>query len=131
MKRKAPPDCRKCGACCVSQYDQDVFCDVDEKDIARLSPRLVRKHVKTSSMFDVFVSGDSDAAFRATWREQRAGALKGCRLCACVFLRGSVLHRTSCRIYDKRPDICRKAFKPGDRACLDTRRTFEQYQQEC
>ncbi len=41
----------------------------------------------------------------------------------CVFLRGTVGSRCSCRIYATRPDVCRE-FKAGSRICADVRRAF-------
>jgi len=131
MSRKKKPDCRACGACCVSLYDQDVFCDVTEKDMKRLGPGLVRKHVlapDTVTLLLQAIDGGAHTYFALAtrWRKQRCGPLKGASICACVFLNGSVLHRTSCRIYQKRPRVCRTAVKPGDRACLQIRRMMQE-----
>ena len=42
-------------------------------------------------------------------------------MCACIALRGTLLEKTSCSVYDKRPEVCRNAVKPGDKICRDIR----------
>lgn len=135
MAKKTKPDCRTCGACCVSTYDQTEFCDVSYADMKRMGLRLAFKHVALPSPFDRLASvlGGSalpDGAIRTKWRLNRAGPFKGLELCACVFLRGSVLHRTSCRIYDKRPHTCRAAVHPGTKTCHQIRDGFREMADE-
>jgi len=121
MRQKEPtPDCRTCGACCVSLYDQEVFCDVTPDDQERLGKRFVRLHV----LQEPYVH--HGAAIKTKWRTQRAGPLRGIDACACVALRGSVMHRVSCRVYENRPHVCRTALRPGDRACRDLRRLYRE-----
>lgn len=127
-RRKQVLDCRMCGACCVSIYDQPAFCDVTEADMKRMGMPLVRKQVMFASVVDSLAAallGDQtfvEAAIRTKWKKMWVGPLKGIDVCACVFLRGSVLNRTSCAIYEKRPYTCRNAVKPGTRLCKDIRR---------
>ena len=121
------PDCRTCGVCCISLHDQDVYCDVTQEDLKRMSP-AARKHVVAPSVFDQAL-GMLDGryvplAIETMWREVKAGPLQGTSVCACVFLRGSVLHRTSCRIYENRPHACRSALKPGQKQCREARKLF-------
>jgi Fe-S-cluster containining protein len=122
------PDCRTCGVCCVSLHDQDVYCDVTPADIKRMGPRASR-HVASPSPFYRLLSEldgrEAPMAIVTKWRTMQAGPLKGLNVCACVFLNGSVLHRTSCRIYKKRPKSCREACNPGDKHCLEARRLFQ------
>jgi len=126
MIKATAKDCRQCGACCVAPYDQDVLADLDESDLKRLNRRWIARNVGTWSLFDHALAGIDGrrlpyAAIKTAWKEQRCGPLKGAEVCACVALRGSVLHRTSCSIYKNRPESCRKAVKPGDRSCLSLR----------
>ena len=57
----AKPDCRTCGVCCVAYGEQDVYCDVDEKDLKRLSPGFVRKHIVNRYTADKIVILDTGA----------------------------------------------------------------------
>lgn len=108
--------CRSCGACCTLQHDQDVYVDMTSKDVAKLSKKFVRLHV----VYD-FLSRDR-FFIRAKWKTQKTGPLKDFSFCRCVALRGSVMHKVSCSIYKNRPEACRDAVRPGDRACREIRR---------
>jgi Fe-S-cluster containining protein len=90
--------------CCVAPHDQAGFADVTAADQRRLGARVVRLHV---------VGG----AMRTQWRTQRSGPFAGWEMCTCRMLRGSVGRRVSCRIYDRRPRVCRAAVRPGDTVC--------------
>ena len=111
----------------MSMNDQEVFCDLVGDDFTKLDRRWIKKHVLFSSTFDqvLGVIGGQEvpvAAIRTKWSKQRRGPLRGLSACVCVALRGSLLHRTGCRIYARRPRACRVAIKPGDKACLGVRR---------
>jgi len=123
--------CVRCGLCCISPYDQDVFCDVLTKDLHRLSNSFIRRNVQTSGVFDLVVALQKgqhcpQAALKTRWREQKSGPLKDYELCMCVALRGTALVKVRCSIYDKRPDACRDAVKPGDKVCREVRRAFKE-----
>lgn len=125
------PDCRRCGVCCVSLFDQDSFCDVTEKDVVRLGKSFARRNVLGLSAFDWLMAavrgrGFSCAALKTKWKKQRSGPLKGAEAKACVALRGSILSRVSCSVYDRRPQACREAVVPGDRACLALRKKYQE-----
>ena len=119
------PDCRACGVCCVSPYAQDMYCDVNEKDIKRM-PVSARKRVQHLTTFENLTSvirhGRSGyEALETKTIKVKAGSLKDIEATVCTFLRGSVMHRVSCSIYSCRPEICRTAMMPGDRICLASR----------
>lgn len=121
--------CRSCGACCVAPHDQDAFCDVTAADEERLGRRFVRLNVLHSTPYDQLLRAMDgtravDGAIRTVWREQKAGPLKGYSGCACAALRGSVMSRVSCSVYERRPRACRVAVKPGDRTCREVRKMF-------
>lgn len=126
-RMKTAPDCLECGACCVSLQDQDVFCDVEVEDLDRLKPAWVKKNVLFTSVFDAALAVIDGAnmphgAIRTKWAKQRTGPLAGREACTCVALRGSVMSRVSCSIYENRPRTCKVAVVPGDRTCLELRR---------
>jgi len=104
-------DCRRCGACCISWEDQETYCDVLEADKRRLSKSFVEKNI-------------IDGAIRTKWKQIRSGPLRGFEMNSCAALRGSVMHRVCCSIYENRPKTCRVAVKPGDRVCKEIRRVF-------
>jgi Fe-S-cluster containining protein len=117
-------DCLTCGVCCVSLQDQDCFCDLTPEDEERLGAAWVRRNVLRTRLFDFIASGGRLpwGAIKTKWRKQQAGPLKGAEMLTCVALRGSILHRVQCSVYEKRPRTCREAVKPGDRTCLWLRR---------
>jgi Fe-S-cluster containining protein len=114
----------------VAPYEQDAFCDVTPEDVGRLGKKFVRLNVLLSRPIDVFAAAIDgadypSAAIKTKWRESKVGALKGFRFNVCVALRGSVMHKVSCSVYEDRPRVCREAVKPGDRTCREIRRTFK------
>lgn len=112
-------DCQSCGLCCVSVYDQEVFADVDEADCERLGVAWVRRNVLFPSLFDQLVGGVP--AIKTKWLAQRSGPMRGKRACVCVALRGTLLKKVRCSVYDRRPQSCRDSVEPGDLVCLDLR----------
>ena len=102
----AKPDCQQCGACCVSPYNEEVFCDVTETDEKTLGKALVKRYVRYPSVVE-------------TASAMLSG--RGVEVCACALLQGSVLYRVACKVYNKRPRVCRATIQPGDRACLNLR----------
>ena len=114
--------CRACGVCCVSMRDQEVYCDVTVEDERRLGKRFVRLNVLRPRPVDLLANALGgtmipQGAIKTAWRQQESGPLKGTEVCACVALRGTVLKKTSCAVYDNRPKACREAVKPGDHNC--------------
>jgi Fe-S-cluster containining protein len=129
MKEKITSStCLACGLCCVSlSQSSDGYCDVSHKDMKKLGESFVKKHVIHVSLFDILVSNIdgrsvSPGIIKTAWRKQRAGPLKGKSMRVCVALRGSLMYRTSCSVYDKRPAVCKTACVPGDRACRYARK---------
>lgn len=108
--------CRSCGACCIAPYDQETFANVTPADEKRIGQQLVRLHVV-------------DGELRTQWRAQRSGPFSGWEMCTCTMLRGSVGRQVSCRIYERRPAVCRTAVKPGDRVCRMLRAAMDERQQ--
>jgi Fe-S-cluster containining protein len=130
------PDCRTCGACCVCFEDQTYFCDVTWEDMERLSKRFVQTNIEpTISIAELLyhrLTGKTlTGAIKTKWEEVKTGPLAGYKLNTCVALRGSVMSRVSCRVYKNRPNTCRIAVKPGDRACLEVRQAFKQAIKDC
>jgi Fe-S-cluster containining protein len=116
-ERLTAESCRSCGACCITFEDQGYWADVEAKDEARLGKRFVRLNV---------VRRFAGAGIKTEWKPQKTGPLAGIHACVCVALRGSVMSRTSCKIYERRPEVCRKAVKPGDRGCREIRRLMRE-----
>jgi Fe-S-cluster containining protein len=120
--------CRACGLCCVALSDSsNVYCDVSEEDMKKLGTAFVKKHVRLLSPFDravALIDGGfcPPGAIKTEWRTTKTGPLKGVQVHVCVALRGSLMHKTSCSVYAKRPKTCKTACVPGDRACSQVRR---------
>jgi len=103
------PDCRTCGLCCTPDMDYGYLPDIEEHELARFSPTWVRRCI---------VKVGKWKAIRTASKLQRCGPFAGTKQLVCIALRGSLMHRVSCAIYDRRPDVCRDAIKPGDADCL-------------
>lgn len=122
-------DCVRCGLCCVAEADQEEFCDVTADDIERLDRRWAKENVLFSTLFNQFVAVFDGAyapfpAIRTRWLPVKTGPLKGCDVCACAALRGSVGSRVRCTIYKRRPEVCKDAVVPGDHSCRTLRREY-------
>lgn len=109
--------CVSCGACCISVEDQPGFVDVTSRDVDRLGKKFVRLHVHQSD-------NGGGGTIKTRWLPQRAGPFKGTRVCACVAFEGSLFLRTSCTVYEQRPNACRNGVRPGDVACREIRAHF-------
>ena len=121
------PDCRKCGLCCIANYDQEAFADVTIEDVERLNRRWAKKNIlypRTIDLLAAVIDSTSlvHGAVRTRWVTSKTGPLKGTEACACVALQGSIGYRVRCTIYNRRPEVCRKAVKPGDRICKAIRK---------
>ena len=113
--------------CCSPHHQQEVFCDLTTSDLKRLSPGFVKRHVECSNIFDkaVAVLDCSYVPYTALCTKEvhvKAGPLKGFDATVCVALRGSLMNRVSCSIYNNRPTVCRRAVVPRDKHCLELRR---------
>lgn len=127
--------CRSCGICCVSLTNSDVYCDVTVEDMKRLSKNFVRKNVVQSRLFDRLahaIDGNRipEGAIRTTWKKQKAGPLNDVEICACAALRGSVMHKVSCSVYENRPQVCQTAVIPGDKTCRQVRGMVQRFLDE-
>lgn len=124
---KKPPascdgfDCLKCGACCCSIYDQDVFCDMTEEECKAFSLQFRTKNIKEFDLFAIVAEGAPPYALRTKFVKSK----EGIAICACCQLDGSPMHKVKCRIYDSRPYTCRESVKPGDKSCRQLRRIVQ------
>lgn len=120
--------CTSCGVCCVAPSQQDVFADVDERDIVRLGKKA-RSLVRAQNPFDItnLLDGEHQpyAAIATRWRRMRAGPLRGWSINGCAALQGDLLHKCACSVYENRPRVCRTAVRPGDRTCRELRQVFK------
>lgn len=125
-------DCTKCGLCCVSLFDEEVFCDVQEKDLDKFDKKFIEKYVIFPNIFDLAYSaimrsgaGKNQGALKTKFKKISEGPLRGYEACCCVMLQGNPGKKVSCKIYKKRPEVCRRSVKPGDSVCKTIRRAFE------
>lgn len=123
------PDCLTCGVCCVCPRDQEYYCDMTPEDMERLDKKFIKSSVGFMSPFDMLVMAIDGhnimgGAILTKWRTMRSGPFKSYEINTCKALRGSVMHKVSCSIYENRPEACREAVKPGDKACRDVRRAY-------
>lgn len=123
-KQREQFDCQKCGACCCSISDQASFCDLTNDEVEAFSPQFRSRNVVYYGVFEQLTHAYPPAALRTKWMKHKAGRFKGCEVLVCCQLEGSVLHRVKCRIYDRRPGVCKQAVKPGDKNCRWIRRVM-------
>lgn len=102
-------DCQACGACCVSDYEDDTYVHVSLEDLLLLSP----------SEEDDYVVVESQTGGRVWHLLRTSYDLHG--NCRCKALDGTVGEHVSCKIYESRPKVCRR-FAPGSSVCLMARR---------
>jgi Fe-S-cluster containining protein len=91
-------------------------------DLKRLGPQLSKRYVYQGSILEQVIYRIH--ALRTKWRKQKNGPLRGSSVCGCICLEGSVLHRVCCKVYNRRPMVCRTAVKPGDRCCREIRKLY-------
>jgi Fe-S-cluster containining protein len=125
--QKQTPDCRSCGLCCISPHSQTAFADLVPKDLEKLSPRWIKKNAELCSPFDMILNGGCPGALKTRWVINKQGPLKGFEQCRCIALQGTPMVRVACSIYAKRPRVCHEAMVPGEKACLDLRRMYEEF----
>lgn len=123
--------CKKCGLCCVAPTDQSAFCDVTKEDEKRLGRAFVRRHVIYPRAIDrlaALIDGASTpwGAIKTVRRRQTQGPLEGVKACCCSALEGDLLAHVSCRVYTRRPQVCREAVVPGDTTCRQIRRLYQE-----
>lgn len=129
---KGKPNCLTCGICCVSVHeDNPIWAEVLLDDCRRLGPSWCKRNVLGYSTMSLLTRVlDHRPAFmggiKTKWRKVEAGPFKGVEVCACVALKGSIMHKVSCSVYKQRPKVCRNALKPGEKQCLEARRMFRQ-----
>lgn len=96
----APFDCKSCGACCA--YSGDVVVGLTEP-VPRAYLRSVRGVIG-------YASWEADTI-------KRMHQIDG----VCAALKGRVGEACSCKIYTRRPEVCRD-FSPGTPDCNEARR---------
>jgi len=94
---------------------------VDEADCERLGVKWVKRNVDLPELFNQVAFGHTPA-IKTKWLKQRSGPMKGTSVCVCVALRGTLLKKVRCSVYDQRPRVCREAVLPGDPMCLSLQR---------
>jgi Fe-S-cluster containining protein len=94
-------DCTACGACCVTAGDVAVY-------PADTTPAYLTRSVRNLVGYAPWDADD----FRIMKRRPDGG---------CTALTGEVGTACRCRIYERRPEICRE-FQPGSFGCLVARR---------
>lgn len=113
------PDCRNCGACCISNEDGYSYADVSKQDLKKIAPLL------EDSLGDYINNEGSYTGTSTVWRSPATGPAMGFKICQCSFLGGDPGALVGCLIYEERPKVCRD-FKPGSPACLHAIKTFRE-----
>jgi Fe-S-cluster containining protein len=109
-------------------HDQDRFCDLLDKDLEKFSPQFIRMNVRWTSIIDyatqTLVGGKRlpGAVLKTKELHPTAGPYKKVNFCVCCMLDGSPMTRVKCRIYARRPAVCKTAVRPGDKNCVSIRR---------
>jgi len=103
-------DCRRCGACCISNWDDGHYVGMSAREVKRLTT-WKQKH---------WIHYESDDVERKLFPALRTKTHRRQFHIVCIAFRGSVGGRCSCSIYDKRPRPCRR-FRPGSFECKEAR----------
>lgn len=96
--RRPPPECTTCGVCC---------------SFALIVP--VRTDEAGGLPEHWGITSDGVVIERVLGRDLQTGC--------CEHLEGTLGERIGCRIYERRPDVCRE-FEPGSDRCLEYRRMY-------
>jgi len=109
-------DCRSCGACCkaLPSYEGENYVRLYDIDIYRLSTDERSKFIIAIPPGPPYVSAEEYVSEGKSW--SRRGAMKLTKDNACSALSGTIGKCVSCKIYDNRPDVCRR-FEVGDHSC--------------
>ncbi len=103
-------DCTRCGACCIADYDDVSYVDLDDADYRRLTDREKRLLVHDDG---ATFTGDAQLRSLLTKHDRRGN-------CRCKALRGTIGRRVYCSIYERRPRACVR-FEPGSPGCRAAR----------
>lgn len=109
IKQAIGLDCRQCGACCISQWDDDYYVALTRKEVGKLSEWKQTHwihHDRTDFLKEF-------SALRTKKNSQ--GHI------VCVAFRGKVGGKCRCSIYKDRPDPC-SHFRPRTNVCRLARR---------
>ena len=106
-------DCRTCGACCVSNWDTPGYVSIEDGDVDRLEAHFTLRTVQRLLHDENPGMEDPYSLYLATKEDKQGNVV-------CVGLRGTVGRRVSCRLYEARPEVCRK-FEPGSLSCKAAR----------
>lgn len=121
MSDEAAFDCRTCGACCA----YGLHIDLEQLgDVERLPPKYQLRVIQHegAACSECIDSGFHDHDTYPMLPNERTTNGK-----QCIALRGDVMVRVACDIYEHRPDACR-GFQPGSRKCLQAREAQIQFQ---
>lgn len=105
-------DCQRCGLCCMAWNWNGrnlPFVEVGPREGARIA----KKHPGLVVLDDTPPTGMIFKAPNTLTLDVKNGR--------CAALRGTMLKKVSCAIYEDRPAACRN-FRPGGRECLSIRR---------
>jgi len=105
---RADLDCRRCGACCISDWDEPSYVAMHPNEVDRLS-EWKQKHWVHYEQHD-----DARTFPALRTKENKQGHI------VCIAFRGSVGKQCSCSIYEDRPRACRR-FKAGGMSCREAR----------
>ncbi len=139
-KNKTPKltsaDCLKCGACCAPLYQQKVFCDVEPSDVKRMGTarfKRLAEEITPIARLTYEIAGlpsHLSGALKTKLISHSKGPLKDYTLCVCAALKGNLMHKVKCSIYEVRPNVCREACTPGSKGCLYARRRIRTFEED-
>ena len=97
-------DCTRCGACCVSSYPDTTYVHISPDEVEAFTP---------TERTQLLVSDDR---YTGLYKTALRASMDSRGHCRCVALNGPVGSQVSCRVYDRRPGVCRK-FEAGSAEC--------------
>lgn len=103
-------DCRTCGACCASPWNGHGYVVLSPSDVIRAKSA----GAVTLTLRQGGPSGMGELVEKLATRRDATGRF------VCALLDGEPGGPCGCRIYESRPEPCRR-LEPGSSACLEAR----------
>lgn len=101
------PECQRCGACCVADYETVGYAELGDDDLERL--RADKSARRAVARFDPWLTTTQREMALPT-KSNRQGHV------VCCALVGTVDRNVRCAIYESRPEVCRD-FRRGSEYC--------------
>lgn len=105
--------------------EQDSYCNMTQEEVDSFSRQFVTRNVLFPNLLDAMFG--EPPSLKTKCLVSKRGPLAGVSAVTCCMLDGSLMHRVKCRVYDRRPSVCRRVIQPGDKHCREIRKLFQDF----